>query len=304
MTSPSPAGAPPRGRSGTAGEMLLARLETQRNALREAEIALRRGDPEGVHDLRVATRRIRSALATFRPLVDTAVTEPVRDELRWVAEELGRARDAEIVVDRVRRRLDDEPGLTVGGSARREVLAAVAGVARVTHAHVEEVLGSGRYAAVVHAVDDLVRRLPLTSAAGGNAGDVALSRVQAEANRLWRNAAAAHEEHDASRREPLLHEVRKVAKRLRYAAEAGQPYDAGGWLERVAEAAAEVQTVLGEHHDAAVAATAVRAVAQATEDPAVAMACGQIAALEAIEAARLEAVADEALARLRTLTAP
>jgi CHAD domain-containing protein len=302
MPSPSSAGLRPPGRSGTAGGLLLERLATQRDALREAAIAIRAGDPEGVHDLRVATRRIRSALATFRPLVDSAVTEPVRDQLRWAAEGLGHARDAEIIVGRVTRRLDDDPGVVVGHAARREVLTAVTSLATDTRAHVEEVVGSSRYAAVMDAVDDLVRGLPITAEAARSADDVALEQARREADRLWHRAAVAQKEPDAARREPLLHEVRKVAKRLRYAAEAGVPYDATGWLERVAVAAADVQTVLGDHHDAAVTAAAMRTVGNRTEDPAVAMGCGQIAALEAIEAARLEAAAGEALDRLRALT--
>ena len=42
-------------------------------------------DPEGVHQARVATRRLRSDLRTFRPLVDAAWSSALRDELGWLA---------------------------------------------------------------------------------------------------------------------------------------------------------------------------------------------------------------------------
>jgi CHAD domain-containing protein len=45
--------------------------------------------------MRVATRRLRSALATYRQLFDAQRTEPVRQELAWLGTALGKPRDAE-----------------------------------------------------------------------------------------------------------------------------------------------------------------------------------------------------------------
>jgi CHAD domain-containing protein len=56
-------------------------------------------DPEGVHQLRVGVRRLRTALRLFRPLLPR---EPVRElsaELRWLGRELGPARDLDVFVD-------------------------------------------------------------------------------------------------------------------------------------------------------------------------------------------------------------
>ena len=52
--------------------------------------------------MRVATRRLRSALTTFKPLFAAEVVRPLRGELKWLAGELGAARDAEVMRDRVR----------------------------------------------------------------------------------------------------------------------------------------------------------------------------------------------------------
>src|SRR5205807_5494906 len=60
------------------------------------------GDPEYVHQARVGTRRLRSHLRTFRPLLDREWAAGLRAELSWLDDELGRARDAEVLLDRLR----------------------------------------------------------------------------------------------------------------------------------------------------------------------------------------------------------
>jgi len=87
-----------------------ATADVIRNALAAAvQLVLRHdamvrlgGDPEDVHQARVGTRRLRSHLRTFRPLLDAEWTEGLRDELGWLADELGGVRDAEVLLDRLR----------------------------------------------------------------------------------------------------------------------------------------------------------------------------------------------------------
>jgi len=59
-------------------------------------------DPEDVHRFRVATRRLRSDLLTFAPLLDQHWMSWTRDELRWLGTEVGRARDADVLTERLR----------------------------------------------------------------------------------------------------------------------------------------------------------------------------------------------------------
>jgi len=290
------------GQSATAGSLVVARLGAQRDALRSAEADVLRGEPEGVHDLRVAIRRIRSALATFRSLVDASRTEPVRAELRWAADQLGGARDAEVAVERVTRWLEDEPGTIGGPEAGRRVLSGVAARRRAAHTDVAGLVGSTRFAGASAAVDRLVEEPPLSDAAHGPAAQAARACVRSEANRLWQKVGDADAAIGMDARARLLHEVRKAAKRLRYAAEAGLPYDDVGDLPAIVDAAAEVQELLGDHHDAVVTMAAVRAVAATDDDPAVARCCGRIAELEAVEIVRLEGEASDALERLEQLT--
>ena len=62
----------------------------------------RGGDPEVVHQARVATRRLRSDLRTFEHFVDHEWAAELRAELRWLGAELGAVRDVEVLRDRLR----------------------------------------------------------------------------------------------------------------------------------------------------------------------------------------------------------
>ena len=72
---------------------MLAYLWEQADAIRTADPAIRRDVPDSVHAMRVACRRMRSTLQSFRALLDRERTDAVVAELRWLAGELGGARD-------------------------------------------------------------------------------------------------------------------------------------------------------------------------------------------------------------------
>jgi len=65
------------------------------------EAALIRGDPEGVHQMRVGLRRLRAAMSLFAGLLGDPQTESIKSELKWLAGELGPAREFEVLVNRV-----------------------------------------------------------------------------------------------------------------------------------------------------------------------------------------------------------
>ncbi len=54
---------------------------------------------EGIHQMRVATRRLRSALALFRKLLPAAQVAHLNGELRWLINEMGPARDWDVFLD-------------------------------------------------------------------------------------------------------------------------------------------------------------------------------------------------------------
>lgn len=254
------------------GTLVLQRLADQRDALRAAEADVRAGVPTGLHDLRVAMRRIRSLLATFRPIFDTSVTEPLRAELKDASVRLGQPRDAEVATDNTDRLLEhvETTGLdedaVAGLRARLRLDAAAAGD------DVEDTLDSTRYAALSILLDELVTHPPFNDRAQRDAFKVARKRVRHEARRFARVAAAARadlpEEGAASAdhgsagqpavdHAARLHEVRKAAKRLRYAAETARPVD-DEQMRRIVKLAKAVQTALGDHHDAVMTRVTLR----------------------------------------------
>jgi CHAD domain-containing protein len=234
--------------AGSAGAALRDHLRGRRDELLECDSRVRRDEPDGVHQMRVTTRELRSALATFRPLVVRERSEAVREELGWLGGLLGLVRDVEVGRGRLAELVAGEPGELVIGPVAERLDANRAGAYRSAHHQVLEALDSGRYFRLLDALDNLVDDLPLTEAATGQAGDVLPELVRRDWKRLSRAFAAARKAPPGQRRDMFLHETRKAAKRARYSAEAVIPV-AGRRAEKFARAAKKLQTLLGEHHD-------------------------------------------------------
>src|SRR5215467_3358119 len=79
-----------------------ALAESVANLLHHDPLVRTGRDPEAVHQARVATRKLRSNLRTFGPLLDPEWTEPLRSELGWLASSLGAVRDREVLLERLR----------------------------------------------------------------------------------------------------------------------------------------------------------------------------------------------------------
>ena len=77
------------------------------------EEAVRRGESEGVHQMRVGLRRMRAAISLFKDMVQNAETERIKSELKWLSEQLGPARDFDVLVTEsvapLRREIPDKP---------------------------------------------------------------------------------------------------------------------------------------------------------------------------------------------------
>jgi len=56
-------------------------------------------DIEGVHQVRVSFRKLRSALSLLRDAIPKAVSQPWNQEIRWIAGEMGMARDLDVFID-------------------------------------------------------------------------------------------------------------------------------------------------------------------------------------------------------------
>ena len=232
----------------TAGDVVVAALRAGATRVIEHHPAAVTGlDPEGVHQMRVGARRLRSDLRTFRSLLDRDVTDPVRAELRWLGEVLGAVRDPDVLGDQIRGVAtaalgpDEAPALdaVVGRlSASRE--AAVAAL--------HEALGSDRYRRLLDRVVALAEDPPLRRAAGDRADEVVPGLVA----KPWRDLRAQVGALGDAPEDDALHEVRKSAKQVRYAAEAVAPV-VGRPARKAAKGVRRVQDVLGEHQDTVVA---------------------------------------------------
>ena len=66
-------------------------------------------DIEAVHDMRVATRRMRSAFRLFAPFFKPTTIKPFRQELRHIAGVLGTVRDLEVFMEKAQRFADNTP---------------------------------------------------------------------------------------------------------------------------------------------------------------------------------------------------
>ncbi len=60
-----------------------------------------KADPEGVHQMRVGLRRLRAAMSLFSGILRDAETAAIKTELKWLAGELGPARELEVLISRV-----------------------------------------------------------------------------------------------------------------------------------------------------------------------------------------------------------
>ena len=85
-----------------AAELIRAAFKGAIARMQAADPEARRGEPEGVHRLRTATRRLRSELRAVAELVDQEWGEHLEQELKWLASELGSVRDLDILCQRLR----------------------------------------------------------------------------------------------------------------------------------------------------------------------------------------------------------
>ncbi|KAA1422697.1 CYTH and CHAD domain-containing protein [Mumia zhuanghuii] len=257
-----------------------ARLVEQVDVLGRRDVDARRGTDEGVHKMRVACRRLRALLGSFRPVLDREQTDPVRDELRWLAGVLGQARDAAAIHGRLRDLLADEPRDLVHGPVLGRLRSVYEGRGKD---EVLAALGSQRYFDLRDRLDQLAADPPWTERAEASARDVAPKVLHKEFKRFRRRADAAA----ADEPEPALHEARKAAKRLRYAAETVEPV-AGKKARRLDRAAHHVTSHLGELQDTTVSRSELLAVAQvASEAGEPTFAYGRLHALDEARASTL-----------------
>ena len=232
-----------------AGDVLAAALRRNARALLDQDVAVRRRDVDAVHQLRVTCRRLRADLWTFRPVLDRDWSDALREELAWLASALGQARDAEVLRERLQAAVEVLPAERARVALMSRLSTALIVRTEAADAVVDDALGSPRYGALV------ARLLAASPRLGPLADTPARKALGPRVAAVWKRldrAADAGLAADAP--DELLHVTRVVAKRARYAAESVVPAF-GKRARRLAARAERVQEVLGEQHDAVVAAT-------------------------------------------------
>ena len=229
-------------------ELLLSHLGTQIDELRVREPGARIDSPDAVHRMRVACRRLRSSLATFGPLFAGPQAQHLRGELKWLGSELGGVRDVEVM----RAHLNETVAILPVDADLAKVLAEVDRELAERHSHAHqnliEALNSPRYAASLTALMAFVTYPQWDPKAAPR--HTLPSLVGRACDRVDHAAKTAEGMLDLAG--PELHEVRKAAKRARYAAEVAAPL-AGSAAQRLARRMEDLQELLGRHQDSLMA---------------------------------------------------
>lgn len=282
----------------TAGDVLAARIRDQVRTVLAEEARFREDVPEAEHQVRVAVRRLRSALRTFEPLFEKEVATDLEAELHWLAGAFGSVRDHLVLRDRLFRQLDVlSPGQIIGPVRARIDQHLGAEVATARAAALAELDGS-RHRQLVERMAELSGHPPFLPAADAPAREVLLPLLADELRRLRHHVRTAFASPMGETRDLAFHHARRTAKRVRYGAETLTLLSRAE-AKSFVRALTEVQDILGDRQDAVVAGAllwdlGVRVGAVAGESG---YTFGLLAGLEAAQARADEQLFAEAWAR-------
>jgi CHAD domain-containing protein len=237
----------------TAGDVVESYIAEQRRVILAGDLALRRGNDSVIHKTRVATRRLRSTLRTFRPYFDPARAQALDAELRRYAALLGDVRDRQVLQRRLDAMVADLDATLLFGPVKARIDTELQ-AERTEHWHrLQDELAGPRYLQLLADIADWVERPPHAAPADRAASSVAkrVARSRRQVRRRLQHANATGDLH-------LLHAARKAAKRARYAAEAAEPVIGRKASTRQAKRYQRLQDLLGEHQDSIVSADFLR----------------------------------------------
>ncbi|MDR7279286.1 CHAD domain-containing protein [Catenuloplanes atrovinosus] len=228
--------------------LVLQYVRAQRDTIRWTEAGARRGDAEAVHDMRVAIRRLRSTLRTFRGLWDAERADWLRAELKWLADQLGPVRDGQVMAERLAAAVDAEPGDLVRGPVADRLREGLGDRIAEGRSGLSGALDAERYRVLLGRLNALV-----VDTHGGS-GSWLRKRTRKAVRRADRMLADAVRDRSATpgpEADAHLHEARKAYKRARYAVEVTRPV-AGRPARELAKRLTVLQDVLGAHQDSVI----------------------------------------------------
>jgi CHAD domain-containing protein len=244
-------------------------------------------DPEALHKMRVAVRRLRAFLRVARPILDRGWADELRAELKWIGRALGAVRDHDVLLIHVRAQAETLPstdvaalGLIVEGIERHR---------ETSREEMLEALSSPRYL-------ELLGRIELAGEAPQWNGK--RRSVQKLAATEFKKLERAIKALDPPPSDTELHRLRVRGKRARYAGELAEAV-VGKKARRFVDRAKNVQDVLGEHQDAVVADERVRELVLSRSNPQLALVAGRLVERQRRRMLRARADAPKALKKLR-----
>ncbi|GAA1973053.1 hypothetical protein GCM10009718_06200 [Isoptericola halotolerans] len=259
--------------SSTAGELFAAVVAEHVRRTEQRVPAALSDEPDGVHRLRTAVRRLRTVLTVYRPVFGKREADALRDRLTVLGDLLGEVRDLEVRiadVDAV------GAGARVSVEARRHLVDDLTRRHDAAHRRLVEWLNGPEMADLTAALVRWVADPPRGPKADDPARKVARRRLDKAVAKALRTAedvdlerlstASGDELEDLS---AAAHRLRKAGRRVSHAARAvtRKPTRAlGGTARELGAAGQRVQSTLGDHRDAFQLAAHVTAVADAVAD--------------------------------------
>ena len=145
----------------SAAAAVVAALKANRDKLVDYDPRVRRNEWDSVHQMRVATRELRSHIQTFHGIVVGPEIERIEAELKQLASILGVARDAEVVEERWQNLLASEDSNTLDDATREHISHDMGTAFRRAHRHVVAALDSDRYLALLDSLDRFLANPPV-----------------------------------------------------------------------------------------------------------------------------------------------
>ncbi len=216
------------------------------------DMVLHGNDTEGIHQMRVALRRLRSSIDVFRGIIPPDERAVLRAEIRWIAGILGKARDLDVFIletlPPMLRHLHQHPGLLELRDRARTAQSQA-------HDDARDALGSQRYQRLLLTLGAWLER-PSSDDHHPDAPDIQtvaqamLTKHHKQLRRHGRQLARMHPEE--------RHAARIAAKKLRYAAEFFASLYPGKGTRTFLRHLADLQAILGELNDIAVTESLIR----------------------------------------------
>lgn len=249
-------------------------------------------EPEAVHQLRVAARRLRSALSTFKDLVADDRLPAVKADLKWLAQSLDEARNLDVFADVVAAQAKD-----MAPPQGLDALTAVLDAARrQAWASASETASSPRFRALMIDTTAWVETGDWLAAPETSAKAFARQALKARQRLILKHGKGLRHTDDTSR-----HQLRIETKKLRYAAEAFASLCPKKAAARFIDRTKELQEILGELNDLAVAGPLVASLAL---KPDAAFAAGELIGLRLAGKDQLKAKAAKAFKQLADADLP